>query len=140
MAKKTPEQISYNMKRIKSKDSKIELTLRKVLWHRGFRYRKNVKGIIGKPDIVFTGKKVAVFCDSEFWHGYDWENRKKDFKTHQEFWIPKIERNMQRDNEVNQLLRDSGWTVIRFWGKEIQKNLTQCSDIIEKAVGKVNEK
>lgn len=140
MAQKTPEQISYNMKQIKSKDSKIELILRKELWHRGLRYRKNVKGIIGKPDIVFTGKKVAVFCDSEFWHGYDWENRKKDFKTHQEFWIPKIERNMQRDNEVNQLLRDSGWTVIRFWGKEIQKNLTQCADIIEKAVGKVNEK
>jgi len=140
MAKKTSEQISYNMKQIKSKDSKIELMLRKELWQRGLRYRKNVKDIVGKPDIAFIGKKVVVFCDSEFWHGYDWENRKKDFKTHQEFWFSKIERNMKRDDEVNQLLINSGWTVIRLWGKEIQKNLMKCADIIEKAVSKVNEK
>ena len=96
MASKTKEQISFNMKQVKNKNSKIEVMLRKELWSRGLRYQKNVNGIIGKPDIVFKGKKVAVFCDSEFFHGYDWENRKHDFKTHQEFWIPKIERNMQR--------------------------------------------
>ena len=131
---KTKEQISYNMQQVKNKDSKIEVLLRKELWSRGIRYRKNVNRIYGKPDIVFIGKKVAVFCDSEFWHGYNWEERKKDFKSHQEFWIPKIERNMERDAEVTAKLESEGWTVIRFWGNEIKKNTAQCADIIEKAV------
>ena len=108
--------------------------LRKELWSRGLRYRKNVKNITGKPDIAFIGKKVAVFCDSEFWHGYDWENRKNDIKTRKEFWIPKIERNIQRDLEVNQILEESGWIVLRFWGKEIQKDLSGCADRIEMVV------
>ena len=131
---KTKEQISYNMQQVKNKDSKIEVLLRKELWSRGIRYRKNVNRIYGKPDIVFIGKKIAVFCDSEFWHGYNWEERKKDFKSHQEFWIPKIERNMERDAEVTAFLESEGWTVIRFWGNEIKKNTAQCADIIEKAV------
>ena len=131
---KTKEQISYNMQQVKNKDSKIEVLLRKELWSRGIRYRKNVNRIYGKPDIVFIGKKIAVFCDSEFWHGYNWEERKKDFKSHQEFWIPKIERNMERDAEVTAHLESEGWTVIRFWGNEIKKNTAQCADIIEKAV------
>jgi len=131
---KTKEQISYNMKMVKCKDSDIELLLRKELWRRGLHYRKNVKAITGKPDIAFIGKKIAVFCDSEFWHGYDWDNRKKDFKSHQDFWIPKIERNISRDNEVNEQLKQAGWTVLRFWGKDIKKNLMSCADTIEKAV------
>lgn len=134
MNKKTPEQISYNMKQVKNKGSKIEVMLMKELWARGLRYRKNVNGIIGKPDIAFIGKKIAVFCDSEFWHGYNWEERKHDFKSNQEFWIPKIERNIQRDIEVTAKLQDMGWTVLRFWGRDIKKNLMQCADIIEKAV------
>ncbi|MCI5893556.1 MAG: very short patch repair endonuclease [Clostridiales bacterium] len=132
--KKTKEQISFNMKQVKNKDSKIEVALRKELWNRGLRYQKNVTSIFGKPDLVFKGKKVAVFCDSEFWHGYNWEERKKDFKSHQEFWIPKIERNMERDKEVTAELQRQGWTVLRFWGKEIKKNVCGCADIIEKAV------
>ena len=132
--KKTKEQISYNMQQVKSKDSKIEVLLRKELWSRGIRYRKNVSRIYGKPDIVFMGKKIAVFCDSEFWHGYNWEERKKDFKSHQEFWIPKIERNIERDAEVTAKLESEGWTVLRFWGNEIKKSTAQCADIIEKAV------
>lgn len=132
--KKTKEQISFNMKQVKNKDSKIEVALRKELWNRGLRYQKNVTSIFGKPDLVFKGKKVAVFCDSEFWHGYNWEERKKDFKSHQEFWIPKIERNMERDKEVTAELKRQGWTVLRFWGKEIKKNVCGCADIIEKAV------
>lgn len=132
--KKTKEQISFNMKQVKNKDSKIEVALRKELWNRGLRYQKNVTSIFGKPDLVFKGKKVAVFCDSEFWHGYNWEERKKDFKSHQEFWIPKIERNMERDKEVTAELQRQGWTVLRFWGKEIKKNVCDCADIIEKAV------
>ena len=132
--KKTNEQISFNMKQVKNKDSKIEIALRKELWSRGLRYQKNVTSIFGKPDLVFKGKKVAVFCDSEFWHGYNWEERKKDFKSHQEFWIPKIERNMERDKEVTEELQKQGWTVLRFWGIDIKKNTGGCADIIEKAV------
>lgn len=129
--KKTPEQIHYNMSRIRSKDTKIEMILRKELWSRGLRYRKNVKTVPGKPDIAFIGKKVAIFCDSEFWHGYDWNNRKHDIKTRKEFWIPKIERNIQRDLEVNKKLEEMGWIVLRFWGREIQNNLSECADKIE---------
>ena len=126
----TPEQRHKNMQNIKSKDTSIELKLRKALWDRGIRYRKNFKELIGKPDIVLTKYKVVIFCDSEFWHGYDWENRKNDFKSNQTFWIPKIERNMERDKEVTSSLEEQGWTVIRFWGKEIKKNTDGCVDII----------
>ena len=122
------------MQQVKNKDSDIELKLRKELWSRGLRYRKNVTKIIGKPDIVFAAKKVAVFCDSEFWHGYNWEERKKDFKSNQEFWIPKIERNIKRDKEVNAKLKEAGWIVLRFWGNEIKKDTSRCADLIEKAI------
>ena len=139
MDKHTPEQRRKNMQAVKNKDSQIELLLRKELWSRGLRYRKNVNRIYGKPDIVFIGKKVAVFCDSEFWHGYNWEERKKDFKSHQEFWIPKIERNMERDVEVTTKLESEGWTVIRFWGREIQKNTVACADEIEIALNNASK-
>ena len=82
--------------------------------------------------MFLSAKKIAVFCDSEFWHGYDWDNRKNDIKSHQEFWIPKIERTIKRDREVTETLQDSGWIVLRFWGKEIQKNTVGCADIIQK--------
>lgn len=134
MDRHTPEQRRKNMQAVKNKDSQIELLLRKELWKRGLRYQKNRTDIFGKPDIVFKGKKVAVFCDSEFWHGYNWEERKNDFKSHQEFWIPKIERNMERDIEVTDILESEGWTVLRFWGKEIKKETEKCANIIEKAV------
>lgn len=132
--KKTEEQISYNMRQVKNKDSDIELLLRKELWQRGIRYRKNVRKIFGNPDIVFIGLKIAVFCDSEFWHGYNWEERKKDFKSNRDFWIPKIERNIERDKEVNEKLKCEGWKVIRFWGKEIKKETKRCADVIESAI------
>ena len=131
---RTKEQISYNMKQVKSKNSAIEIALRKELWSRGLRYQKNVTKIFGKPDIVFKGKKIVVFCDSEFWHGYNWEERKRDFKSNQNFWIPKIERNMQRDIEVTKELRRQGWKVMRFWGKDIKNNVCGCADEIENAV------
>ncbi len=134
MDKHTPEQRRRNMQAVKNKDSQIELLLRRELWRRGLRYRKNSSEVFGHPDIVFIGKKVAVFCDSEFWHGHNWEERKRDFKSHQDFWIPKIERNMQRDAEVTARLQADGWTVLRFWGKDIKANTAQCADMIEKAV------
>lgn len=122
----TPEQRHKNMQAIRNKDTNIELILRKGLWSRGVRYRKNVKDVFGHPDIAIKKYKLAIFCDSEFWHGYDWDNRKNDFKSNTEFWIAKIERNIQRDNEVNQHLTNEGWTVIRFWGKEIKKSTDAC--------------
>ena len=132
----TPEQRHKNMQAVKNKNTKIEALLRKELWSRGLRYQKNSKKVFGKPDIVFIGKKVAVFCDSEFFHGYDWENKQKEIKSNRDFWIPKIERNMQRDKEVNETLEKSGWTVLRFWGNDIKKNLQACADEIERVVRK----
>ncbi|MBE6843758.1 MAG: very short patch repair endonuclease [Ruminococcus sp.] len=134
MNKKTPEQITKNMKAVKSKGSKIEVMLMKELWSRGLRYRKNVNSVYGKPDILFKSKKIAIFCDSEFWHGYNWEERKNDFKSNQEFWISKIERNIERDKEVNDRLKSEGWTVLRFWGNYIKRNLLECADKIEQEV------
>ena len=128
----TPEQRRKNMQAIKGKDTSIEVMLRKELWKRGLRYRKNCKNIYGHPDIAFIGKKIAVFCDSEFWHGYDWVNRKELIKSNREYWIPKIERNIERDHEVNERLKAEGWVIIRFWGKDIKKNVAKCSDYIEK--------
>ena len=131
MSRKTPEQISKNMRAVKYKDSAIEKILRIELWHRGMRYRKNVKDIFGKPDIVFIKKKMAIFCDSEFWHGYDWENKNKEIKSRREFWIPKIERNIQSDKEVTKTLEEQGWVVLRFWGKEIKKETAKCVSAVE---------
>lgn len=130
----TLEQRHKNMQAIKNKDSEIELLLRKELWRRGLHYRKNVRTIFGHPDIAFIGKKVAVFCDSEFWHGYDWEHKKAEIKSRREFWIPKIERTIQRDKEVTKKLESDGWRVIRFWGKEIRDNTSTCADIVVEAL------
>lgn len=128
---KTKEQISYNMSRVRNKDSDIEIVLRRALWNRGLRYRKNVTEVYGCPDIVFKSKKIAVFCDSEFWHGYDWKNRKNDFKSNQAFWLAKIERNIQRDADVNEYLQSEGWIVLRFWGKQIKTETDSCVNLIE---------
>jgi DNA mismatch endonuclease Vsr len=134
MDKHTPEQRRKNMQAVKCKDSEIELLLRKELWSRGLRYRKNVKNVLGNPDIAFMRKKVAIFCDSEFWHGFDWENKKQEIKSRRDFWIPKIERNIKRDEEVNKNLQEHGWTVIRFWGKKIKSDVAACAQLVEKAL------
>lgn len=139
MDKHTPEQRSKNMSAVKNSDSKIEILLRKELWNRGLRYRKNVKTVFGKPDIAFIGKRVAVFCDSEFWHGYDWQNKRDEIKSKRDFWIPKIERNMQRDTEVNTRLRERGWIVLRFWGKDIMRDVCSCAATVMKVLEERNE-
>ena len=132
----TPEQRRRNMQAIKSKDTTIELALRKALWSKGIRYRKNCKTLIGKPDIAITKYKIAVFCDSEYWHGYDWEIRNQKIKSNREYWIPKIERNMARDQKVNAALEQEGWTVIRFWERQIRKELESCVDEVLSAIEK----
>jgi DNA mismatch endonuclease (patch repair protein) len=134
MDRHTPEQRRRNMQAVKNKDSKIEIALRKALFAKGYRYRKNCAEVFGHPDVVFTKLKIAVFCDSEFWHGRDWDRRKSDFKSHTDFWIPKIERNMERDREVNSRLTADGYIVMRFWGKQIQKDLDGVVAEIEQAI------
>ena len=134
MDRHTPEQRKKNMQAVKNKDSKIELILRKELWARGYRYRKNYSKVEGKPDIAFVGKKVAIFCDSEFWHGKDWEKKKHEIKSNKEFWYSKIKRNIKRDTIVNQKLEESGWKVLRFWGKEILTNTNKCINQIERVL------
>jgi len=96
----------------------------------GLRYRKQYD-VIGKPDFAFPRQKVAVFVDSKFWHGKDWQTQKETIKTNRDFWIPKIERNIARDAEVNRSLQNEGWTVIRFWEDEIVKNPLSCAKHVE---------
>lgn len=113
---------SYNMSRIKCKNTTIELLLRRELWKRGYRYRINDKTVFGKPDIVFRKQKIAIFCDSEFWHGKKFLEG-ECFKTNADFWETKIKRNIERDLEVNEKLKSEGWIVLRFWGNEIKKEI-----------------
>jgi DNA mismatch endonuclease (patch repair protein) len=133
----TKEQRHKCMHNIKSKDSKIEVSLRKALWAKGYRYRKNYVALPGKPDIALTKYKIAVFCDSEFFHGKDWDESllpQIQRGSNSEFWIKKISRNMQRDREVNAKLEEQGWIVLRFWGKDISKDVTKCVETIEQAI------
>jgi len=122
----TSIQRSKIMRAIRSTNTKDEVRLAKALWHLGYRYRKNNRKIFGTPDLTFKKLKIAIFVDSEFFHGKDWETQKDRFKTNQEFWQKKIERNMQRDIEVNRYLMEHDWTVIRFWSTEIKNNLENC--------------
>lgn len=124
------------MRNIKSKDTDIEILLRKELWRRGYRYRKNYSKLPGKPDIVLTKYKIAIFCDGEFFHGKDWEVLCSKLKnsSNGDYWILKISRNIERDNEINKMLLSSGWTVIRFWGNEIKKDVGGCVSIVEETV------
>ncbi|NQZ43175.1 MAG: very short patch repair endonuclease [Flavobacteriaceae bacterium] len=121
----TPER-SKIMGKIRGKNTQPELEFRKALWQAGYSYRIDYKKLIGRPDIALNRYKTVIFIDGEFWHGHDWERRKAKLKRNREFWIAKIERNMQRDREVNQALQELGYTVFRFWDKEIKKELDRC--------------
>lgn len=121
---------SQHMSKICGKDTKPEIKFRKALWALGFRYRANDKQLIGKPDIVLRKFKTIVFIDGEFWHGYNWKEKRDKIKSNRDFWIPKIERNMQRDAEVNESLKEMGFKVFRFWEKEIKKDFENCLLIV----------
>ena len=133
----TKEQRKKCMSSIRSKDTGIEVSLRKALWHKGYRYRKNYRALPGKPDIALTKQKIAIFCDSEFFHG---KNQEESLHaqimrgSNAEFWEKKITRNMERDVEVTCQLEALGWTVLRFWGKEIEKNLDGCVRVVEETI------
>lgn len=132
----TPEQRRKNMQHIRSNNTKIEIILRKALWHKGYRYRINYKKLPGKPDIVLPKYKIAIFCDGEFFHGKDWEVLKPRLEKgdNGSFWISKISRNRERDDEINKKLLFMGWTVIRFWGNDIKKNTDECIKVTEENI------
>lgn len=132
----TPEQRHKNMRHIRNKDSAIELRLRKELWRRGYRYRKNWKALPGTPDIVLTKYRIAIFCDSEYFHGKDWESLLQRIKrgNNPDFWEKKISGNIKHDIEISAELKGLGWNVIRFWGEDIKKDLDGCVKTIEEAI------
>jgi DNA mismatch endonuclease (patch repair protein) len=128
----TTKKRSDLMRKIKSKNTTPEIKLRKALWSQGVRYRIKNKSIPGKPDIVIKKYKLAVFVDGEFWHGYNWLEKKHRIKSNRDYWIKKIEGNIERDKRVNKELNENGWTVLRYWQNEIKKDLDKCvSEIIE---------
>ncbi len=121
----TPER-SKIMGKIRGKNTKPEMAFRKALYAQGYRYRIDYRKLTGKPDIVLKKYRTVIFIDGEYWHGFNWEERKPKIKTNREFWIAKIERNMQRDAEVNRTLEDLGYKIFRFWENEIRKELERC--------------
>lgn len=121
------------MQAVKSTGSKIERRLASALWNKGYHYRKNNKTVLGKPDFTFKQLKIAIFVDSEFWHGKNWSLWRNKFKSNKPYWHKKIERNIKRDKFVTKQLRKEGWIVLRFWGANIEQNLENCMIKIEKA-------
>lgn len=136
MDRLTKEQRRKCMQNIKGKDTSIEIKLRKALWHKGYRYRKNYKKLPGTPDIAITKYKIAIFCDSEFFHGKDWQIVKPRLMqgNNPDYWISKIERNKERDSEINKKLTYLDWTVIRFWGEDIKKDIEGCVEVVREVV------
>lgn len=130
----TKDQRRRNMQAIRNSKTRIEDRLAKALFSKGYRYRRNDKSVYGKPDIVFKRLKIAIFCDSEYFHGKNWDKEKHRIKTNTEFWHKKIEQNMLRDQIVNEELLKNNWKVLRYWGRAIEKNLDICISEIEKAV------
>lgn len=130
----TKEQRYKAMHNNVQRDTSIELLLRKALWSRGVRYRKNVTSVLGKPDICIKKYKIAIFCDGDFWHGKNYN--KEDFHINQEFWDNKIRNNMERDLEYTIRLRDMGWRVLRFWESDIRHNVWKCVDLVVDAINK----
>lgn len=129
LAKKPPnkERVSYTMSRVRSSGSEIERRLGSALWQAGLRYRKQYK-VFGRPDFALVSHRIAIFCDSEFWHGYRWGNRRRrEHKSNQSYWFAKIERNRARDQLVTRTLRKRGWHVVRFWEHEIVDNPQLCT-------------
>ncbi len=133
----TPAQRRKNMRHIRSSDTKAEVLLRKRLYHEGFRYRKNWKELPGKPDIVLTKQRICIFVDGEYFHGKNWDSGEKERVQRGNnplYWIPKIERNMERDREVEAALNELNWRVIRFWSRDVLKNPDECVKKVKKIV------
>ena len=123
----TKEQRHKNMSRIRSKDTRAERLLRQALWGRRIHYRKNYGALPGKPDIVLTKYKIAIFVDGDFWHarGHK-ENPGEQVRTNRDFWQKKLKQNVERDKAVDEALIEKGWLVLRFWESDIKKDLPGC--------------
>ena len=139
VARRNPAITHKIMSAVKSKDTRPELMLRKALWHKGLRYRVNYKMLPGKPDIVFTKWKIAVFCDGDFWHGHNWalrgfDNLEEELASYSEYWKNKILRNIERDEENNKALKSLGWTVIRIWESDIKRDVDWCVEVIKESI------
>ena len=130
----TTSEISRRMANVHLKNGKAEVLLAKKLWHLGYRYRLNYRKLPGSPDIALTKYKIAIFVDGEFWHGQNWEVRKSKIKSNKEYWIEKIEENIEHDKKVNTFLINKGWIPLRFWEKEILKNVDNCVQRIVESV------
>ncbi|WP_405075893.1 very short patch repair endonuclease [Ligilactobacillus acidipiscis] len=124
------KQTRKRMSKVHLKGGKAEFLLAHSLWSNGIRYRKNYKELPGSPDIAITKYKIAIFVDGEFWHGYDWENKKKRLKRNRKYWVSKIEENMARDRRNDKKLNDYGWTVLHFWEKQVLKNCDYCVELV----------
>ncbi len=122
---------STRMTNVKLKHGDAEQVLAKLLWKRNFRYWLNYKKLPGSPDIAIKRYNIAVFVDGEFWHGYDWENKKERIVRNRDYWIEKIEENIARDNRNDKLLKSMGWIPIHFWTKEVLKDPEGCVHDIE---------
>ncbi|MCC7573435.1 MAG: very short patch repair endonuclease [Candidatus Methanofastidiosum sp.] len=131
----TEEQRKKNMQNIRSKNTKPEKIIMKELKRRKIYFAKHVDKITGKPDIVFRRKKVAVFIDSDFWHGHP--ERFIMPKTNTKYWKNKIDRNIKRDKEVTKILTEKNWKVIRLWEYDIKHSLDICMNKILKAIDKI---
>ena len=119
------------MSSVKLKKGTAEMLLAKELWHKGFRYQLNDKTLPGSPDIAIRRYNIAIFVDGEFWHGYDWDNKKPKLKRNREYWIEKIEENMARDTRVDKELLVKGWVPIHFWTKEVLKETASCVQVVQ---------
>lgn len=127
----TDEATSKRMANVKLKRGDAEVLLAKKLWHNGFRYRLNYKKLPGSPDIAILKYHLAVFVDGEFWHGYDWDTKKTKLKRNREYWLQKIEENMNRDVCADKSLIYLGWTPVHFWTKEVLKETNECIETIK---------
>lgn len=122
------------MRNIRSKGTKPERIITKILRQKGIYFTQHLKKVYGKPDVTFLRKKVAVFVDSDFWHRHP-ENFQMP-KTNRDYWEKKIQRNVNRDKEINQKLKKEGWNVVRIWESEIKKAPDKCVNRILKAIGR----
>lgn len=129
----TPE-TRKRMSNVHLKHGAAETALAKALWHKGVRYRLNYKKLPGSPDIAITSKKIAIFVDGEFWHGFAWDERKPKLKSNREYWVEKIEENMARDIRNDKALSDMGWFALHFWEKDVKRDLLSCVEKIMETI------
>lgn len=137
---RAPEITSRMMSAVRSRNSKAEMLVRRELHRRGVRFRLHAKDVVGRPDIVWRGRRLAVFIDGDFWHGNAWRLRglrslDEMFPTRREWWVAKIRRNEVRDEEVNRSLAERGWMVLRFWESDVLTDVVTVADRIQAALG-----